>query len=286
VVEVDLANRKVTIAHQDIPNFMPAMTMPFVVLEKDAVLLKSVSPGDEITATLVVPDTRYWIEDLVVVRRGTPNPNPSPVSSAPELAPGDALPDVALVDQDGKTFRLAKYRGQAVAVTFIYTRCPLPDYCPLMMKRFTLAEEALVRDPALAARTHLLTISFDIKHDTPNVLREFGRLFQKTTPPFTHWTLATGQEEAIKGTLQSFMDTMEYVLQLNSPALIEVTGDSARASSGIRESGKTKGKMEAFDFLGLYEDELVRTPEGWRFTIRTFKGLGSQTYPLTTGEKH
>jgi ketosteroid isomerase-like protein len=101
-----------------------------------------------------------------------------------------------------------------------------------------------------------------------------------------HFGMRIEGREAIRGTLQSFMDTMEYVLQLNSPALIEVTGDKATASSGIRESGKTKGKMEAFDFLGLYLDELVRTPEGWRFTVRTFKGLGSQTFPLTTGDKH
>lgn len=91
---------------------------------------------------------------------------------------------------------------------------------------------------------------------------------------------------AIRGALQAFMDTMEYVLQLNSPALIAVTGDTATASSSIRESGKTRGKLEGFDYYGLYEDELVRTPDGWRFTVRTFRGLGSHFFPLTSGEKH
>ena len=198
VVEVDAANRKLTIAHQEIPGLMPAMTMPFVVLERDAALLKSVSPGDEITATLVVPDARYWIEELVVVRRGTSNPSAASVSRAHEPALGDALPEVALVDQDGRTFRLAKYRGKALALTFVYTGCPLPDYCPLTMKLFASAHEALLRDAALAARAHLLTVSFDTEHDTPDVLRAFGRPFQRTTPPFTHWTLATGEEKAIR----------------------------------------------------------------------------------------
>jgi ketosteroid isomerase-like protein len=92
--------------------------------------------------------------------------------------------------------------------------------------------------------------------------------------------------KAVKGALQAFMDTMDYVLQLNSPALIEVNGDAATATTSIRESGKTKGKLEGFDYYGLYEDELVRTPEGWRFTIRTFRGLGSHFFPLTAGEKH
>jgi protein SCO1/2 len=198
VVEVDAASRKVTIAHGDIPGFMPAMTMPFVVLEKDAALLQAVGPGDEVTATLVAPDSRYWLEDLVVLQKGTPAPNATPGPRVHEPHPGDAVPDVALVDQDGKALHLSDFRGKALALTFVFTRCPLPDFCPLMMRNFAAAHAALARDPALAARTHLLTVSFDTKHDTPDVLRAFGKPFQKTTPPFTHWTLATGKDEAIR----------------------------------------------------------------------------------------
>jgi protein SCO1/2 len=198
VVEVDLASRKVTIAHEDIPGFMPAMTMPFVVLEKDAALLQGVGPGDEITATLVAPDSRYWLEDLVVVRKGTPDPSATPAPPAHEPHPGDTMPDVSLVDQDGRPLRLADYHGKAVALTFVFTRCPLPDFCPLMMRKFEAAHAALAKDAALASRTHLLTISFDTKHDTPDVLRAFGKPFQKTAKPFTHWTLATGKDEAIR----------------------------------------------------------------------------------------
>ena len=198
VVQVDVPGRTVTVAHGDIPGFMPAMTMDFVVLEKDAALLRGVSPGDEITATLVVPDSRYWLEDLVVVKKAAPDPNATPGPRARETRPGDAVPDVALVDQDGRPLRLASLRGKALGLTFVYTRCPLPDFCPLMMKRFQAAQEALVKDPALAARTHLLTVSFDTKHDTPDVLRAFGRPFQKTPRPFTQWTLATGTDAAIR----------------------------------------------------------------------------------------
>jgi cytochrome oxidase Cu insertion factor (SCO1/SenC/PrrC family)/Cu/Ag efflux protein CusF len=197
VVEVDVANRKVTIAHGDIPGFMPAMTMDFVVLEKDAALLRGLAPGDEVTATLVVPDSRHWLEELVVVRKGIPDPNATPAARIREPRPGDAMPGVALVDQDGKPLRLADYRGKALALTFVFTRCPLPDFCPLMMRNFAAAHAVLVSDAGLAARTHLLTVSFDPQHDTPDVLRAFGRPFQKT-PPFTHWTLATGKEDAIR----------------------------------------------------------------------------------------
>src|SRR5512139_1937883 len=93
VVGVDVAERTVTVAHGDIPGFMPAMTMDFVVLERDAALLRQVSPGDEITATLVVPDSRYWLEDLVVVKKGAPDPNATPGARVREARPGDALPD-------------------------------------------------------------------------------------------------------------------------------------------------------------------------------------------------
>ncbi|HEX9186032.1 MAG TPA: SCO family protein [Vicinamibacteria bacterium] len=197
VVEVDAANRKVTVAHEDIPGFMPAMTMPFVVLEKDQPLLQGVGPGDEITATLVAPDSRYWLEDLVVVRRGTPDPSATPLAR-PEAHLGDAPPDVSLVDQDGRALRLADYRGKAVALTFVFTRCPMPDFCPLMMTRFAAAHAALAKDEGLAATTRLLTVSFDTKHDTPDVLRAYGAPFQKTKPPFTHWALATGKDDAIR----------------------------------------------------------------------------------------
>jgi len=108
------------------------------------------------------------------------------------------VPDVALLDQYGRPLRLADYRGKAVALTFVFTRCPLPDFCPLMMKKFAAAHATLTSDPGLAARTRLLTVSFDTAHDTPEVLRAFGKPFQKTTPPFTHWSLATGKDEAIR----------------------------------------------------------------------------------------
>lgn len=198
VVEVDAANRSLTIAHEDIPGFMPAMTMPFVVLEKDAALLQAMSAGDEVTATLVAPDSRYWLEDLVVVKKGTPDPNATPGPRAHEPHAGDAMPDVALVDQAGRPLRLADYRGKAVALTFVFTRCPMPDFCPLLMTKFAAAQAMLSKEPGLAARTRLLTISFDPAHDTPDVLRAFGKPFQKTTPPFTHWSLATGKDEAIR----------------------------------------------------------------------------------------
>jgi protein SCO1/2 len=201
VVAVDPADRTVTIDHEEIPGFMPAMTMPFVVLERDAVLLEHVAPGDEVTARLVVSDSRYWLEDLVVVKKAAPDTDAWPRSRTDEthqLQPGQELPEVSLLNQDGDAIRLTDYRGRALALTFVFTRCPLPDFCPLMMTNFAAAHALLIADENLRSRTHLLTVSFDPEHDTPQVLREYGRPFQKTTPPFTHWELATGAPEQIR----------------------------------------------------------------------------------------
>jgi protein SCO1/2 len=196
VVSVDPAQRTVTIAHHDIPGFMPAMTMPFVVLEKDAASLAAVAPGDEVKASLVNRDSRYWLEDLVVVRKGTPPPTAA--SPAPRVAmPGEAIPSVTLVDQTGRSFRLDALRGKAYALTFIYTRCPLPDYCPLMMRNFQRAQTLLLAEPELFRRTRLLSVSFDPEHDTPGRLRSYGAPFQRARPPFAQWTLATGEPRAI-----------------------------------------------------------------------------------------
>ena len=213
-MSVDPVNRAITVAHQDIPGFMPAMTMEFVVLEKDAPLLARVGAGDEVSATLVVADSRYWLEDLVVVKKGTPDPNAKPSHQAREAVPGTPVPDVTLVDQDGQPLRLSALKGRAYALTFVFTRCPLPEFCPLMMRNFAAAEALVVADPTLRERTRLLTISFDTKHDTPQVLRSFGKPFQKTNPPFTHWLLATGTDDAIR-TLGSALE-LDYVGESSS----------------------------------------------------------------------
>lgn len=197
VVEVDPASRSVTLAHQDIPGFMPAMTMPFVVLEKDAALLREMAPGDSLKATLVVPDSRYWLEELVLVKPAVPVAGPA-ADRPREPQPGDMAPDVALIDQHGKPLRVADYRGRALALTFVFTRCPMPDFCPFLMQGFARAHERLIADPALARATALLTVSFDVEHDTPPVLLAYGLPFQKTRPPFSHWRLASGRLDAVR----------------------------------------------------------------------------------------
>jgi ketosteroid isomerase-like protein len=101
-----------------------------------------------------------------------------------------------------------------------------------------------------------------------------------------HFGMRFEGQAAIRQALTDFFAGMDYVIQLNSPALIDVDGDRATARSNVNEGGKSAGKEEGFAFFGYYADELVRTAEGWKFTKRTFVGTGSSIYPLTQGSKH
>ena len=148
--------------------------------------------GDQITADVVVSNGAARLENVVVVKKGTGAP---PAPSGASLKPGadEQVPDFALLNQDGKRVHLGQYRGKAVLLTFIYTRCPLADYCPLMTHNFAQIEKGLAKTPDVYAKTHLLSISFDPKYDTPEVLRKYASAFvdDQKKPPFDHWEFAS-----------------------------------------------------------------------------------------------
>ena len=198
VVSVDRAGGRVTIKHDEVPGYMEAMTMPFAVSEPK--LLEDLRPGDTIEAKLLVGERSSHLEGIVVSRPpGTPSVEtiPAPGNYG---KPGDAAPATVLVDQEGKAFSLADFKGKAVGVTFIFTRCPLPDFCPRMNLNFSEVERRLAADPKLYGATQLLSVSFDPEHDTPAVLKAFRDPFLKGVPGVVpgHWRFATGTLERIK----------------------------------------------------------------------------------------
>jgi len=95
-----------------------------------------------------------------------------------------------------------------------------------------------------------------------------------------HLSLRSEGQAAIRGALDAFFATMDYVIQMNAPALIHVSGSTATARSAIRECGKSAGKAEGFEYFGFYQDELVKTAEGWKFKLRVFEGVGTNMFPL------
>lgn len=190
VVMVEKEKHLVTISHEDVEGLMPAMTMPFTVPNRAD--LDYLAPEDQVTATLVVDGSQSWLESLFVVRAS------GSATSAPptEAQPGDEVPNFTLVNQDGKQILLHNYRGKALLLTFIYTRCPLPDYCTLMSNNFAQIDRQLEQDPHVYARTHLLSISIDPKYDTPRVLRSYGAAHTERyeNETFEHWEFASGDQ--------------------------------------------------------------------------------------------
>lgn len=196
VVSVSRVHRAVVIAHNEIAGYMAAMTMPFNV--RDTILLDLVQPEDSVTAVLKVSETESWLSTLRVVK-----PAPAETGSIEWtedfkksffLKPGDLVPDFSLINEENRRIHLSDWQGKVVVMTFIYTRCPLPDFCILMSKHFSRIQKSLKSDSALDGRWHLLTISFDPKSDTPKRLREYGKTYGAD---FSLWSFGTDSLDSI-----------------------------------------------------------------------------------------
>lgn len=192
VLAIDSERQEITVRHEDIRGFMPGMTMPFKV--KDAGELAGRKPGDLITATLVVENNHGYLTGIT--RTGeAPLPADTPAPPATVMIePGDPVPPAEFTDQQGRTRRISDWQGKTIAVTFVYTRCPLPDFCPAMDRHFKAAQAALIADPALASRVHLLSVSFDPEYDTPAILRAHAR---RVGADPAIWTYLTGARETV-----------------------------------------------------------------------------------------
>jgi protein SCO1/2 len=202
VVAVDRAKKKATIAHEDIPGYMSAMTMEFPI--RADWVWDDLTKDSEIRAELVVTKDEYWLENIGIV--AAPNPNqPAPPVNENFGQIGKEIPDFTLTDQDGKRFSMNDYQGKALAVTFIYTKCPLPNYCILMSRHFSdLAIQLNASD--LKDKIRLLSVSFDPKIDTPAELKKYGAgyLGNPPKPDFTVWQLATGTEKEVRDVADFF----------------------------------------------------------------------------------
>jgi protein SCO1/2 len=189
-------HRQVTIKHEAIPGYMAAMTMDFSV--RDTNVLTGVAPGDEVSFTLVVTPDDDWIENLKSTGgKGAVAGAPGWSVSAPELAVGDPLPDYSFTSETGRTVRFSDFRGRAVAFTFFFTSCPLPEFCPRMNKHLSAARELLVADTNAPANWQLLSISFDSETDTPQVLSRYADYYRGTNAD--RWLFAVASASTLAG---------------------------------------------------------------------------------------
>jgi protein SCO1 len=198
VVSTDAVKGEVTINHDAIPGFMDAMTMPYKL--KTANIVGELHPGDVLTADLLVsadPNADVLLDHIVVVGQAKPDYRPQVLYHVP--APGDAVPDFKLRNQDGYAIHLGQFRGKALLITFIYTRCPLPDFCPRVTRNFVSIERQLAANPALLGKTQLLCVSFDPVNDTPERLRAYAATYigSDASDAFAHWDFAVPQKPVV-----------------------------------------------------------------------------------------
>jgi len=234
VLAVNPARQEITVKHEDIRGFMPGMTMPFRV--KQAEEVASSKPGDLITATLIVDDGLGYLDDVRKTGEASLPPDAQKLPLAPVIEPGAEVPDAEFLDRQGRRRRLSDWRGKTIAVTFVYTRCPLPDFCPLMDRHFAAVQKALQADAALAERVHLLSISFDPDHDTPAVLRQHAA---RVGADPAVWSYLTGADGGIDTFAAAFGVTVmrgdrpaEEIIHNLRTSVIDANGRLARVLNG------------------------------------------------------
>jgi protein SCO1/2 len=197
----------VTLDGEDVPGFMEPMVMDYGL--KDPSVVSELHPGDRITATVLADQspegyTNVRLDNIVVIAQARPDYKPPVQYHVPTL--GDAVPDFHLLNQSDRIIHLGQYKGKVVLLTFVYTRCPLADFCPRMSRNFADIDKALAAEPALYNQTHLLSISFDPAYDTPKVLRSYGGAYtgRYTNEKFTHWDFAAPSAKDLSALTQFF----------------------------------------------------------------------------------
>src|SRR4051812_7440271 len=199
VVKEVISPTKARIQHEAIPGYMEAMTMEFDV--KNTNELAKIKVGDQIKADMVVTENDGWLENIVRTGEGpvgvigdTNQGVNFSTSRNVELSVGDPIPDYAFVNEEGKPIRFSDFKGQALGITFIFTRCPFPTFCPRMTSNFekVAAELAKTGSPT---NWHLLSISFDPEYDTPERLAEHAKRFKRDP---AKWNFVTSEKAEIK----------------------------------------------------------------------------------------
>jgi protein SCO1/2 len=239
VLSVTADHKEANIKHEAIPGFMAAMTMPYKA--RDPQEFATLKPGDLINATLIVLSNDAYLENVRKV--GEAPLETAPATEAPPAAssgfellkPGEPVPNARFVDQDGKTRDFASFRNSTVLVTFIYTRCPVATFCPLMDRHFVAIQKELKAQPALRT-VHLVSVSFDPLTDTPAVLKQHARTLGADPGV---WTFLTGDRDEIDRFASRFgvsitreMNDQRDITHNLRTAIIDRTGALVKAYTG------------------------------------------------------
>jgi protein SCO1 len=234
ILEVKPDSNEVLVKHENIPGFMPAMTMPYKV--EDAKVLAGKQPGDLITATLVVSETEAHLSKIDKTGHAAiENASGPAITDSQILKAGEPVPDTKLVDENNAPRPLTSLKGHRVALTFMYTSCPQPDFCPLMDRNFAAVQNEIKTTPALAD-VRLISVSFDPAHDTPAILKTHAKALQ-ADPAVWHFVTASSNDTkgfaAKFGVIAEPSDESPAILTHNlSTAVIDADGRLVKIRSG------------------------------------------------------
>jgi protein SCO1/2 len=234
ILDIKPETSEVLVRHGDIRGFMPAMTMPYKV--EDPKVLSGKEPGDLITATLVVGETEAHLSKIDKTGHAAIVDATAPaITESQILKPGDAVPDTALIDENNAARPLTSLKGHRVALTFMYTRCPQPDFCPLMDRNFAALQNEIKKTPGLRD-VRLVSVSFDPANDTPPVLETHAKALGADPAVWHFVTTSTGD---LKGFAAKFgvtavpSDESPAILTHNlSTAVIDADGTLVKIRPG------------------------------------------------------
>jgi protein SCO1/2 len=185
VLQVDGGHRSMRVSCHEIPGYMDAMAMEFPV--RNAKDLDGLQPGTLIDFTLVVEKASVYAAGIRIHQFQRTDPEPMAVrqlnlldglvgsgsDAAKMLEIGQRVPDFSLVDQSSQSVSLSSFTGKVVGIAFMYTRCPLPNYCFRLSNNFGMVRKRF--PDHLGRDLILLNITFDPVHDQPEVLAEYSR---------------------------------------------------------------------------------------------------------------
>jgi len=205
VRDLDLSDNVLVVEHEDIPGFMPSMTMPFTA--KNPRDIAKVKVGDALAFQFVVTADDAWMEEVQTIPREDvhlPEKRTRPAETearAPRVREGDLLPNFQLIDQKNQKISRETFAGKPILLTFIFTRCPVPSFCPKISGNFKELATAMANDPAMAGQVGLLSVSFDPEFDSPEILDAYAKTFSADPE---QWRFATGSAEEIRKLTQAF----------------------------------------------------------------------------------
>ena len=183
-----------TVEHEEMPGYMAAMTMPFNVKDKNDI--EGINVGYEISFKYTVTSEDSWIDNIILLRssnyesKGVKKNKPAPTGAGENyFTIGDTIEDFNFLSHKNETTKLSDFRGKVIVITFIYTRCPVPNFCPRLSLRFKSALDILSADTLNQSAYHFLSITFDPEYDTPEMLNQYATSYKSND--HKNWTFLT-----------------------------------------------------------------------------------------------